>query len=247
MKISVIMVDGSYREQIYTAKYLSEQNFPNEEYELLWIDNFNNPHKELAKLPKVKVTCLNRNPPQALAFCFNEGIRQAQGELLIIPDADMVIPDKDFLSKVWELHQPNDKAVYYFYRYNEPSAGLLKSFELDELDKVCLCTNERNYGTCLSVRKKWLVAIGMYDEYSAFFGVAHAHGKDLAKRFENFGLSIYWDKKIKLYHPWHTMSGMAAPPRCLGYVNHRAQSGQWKSSQMLLEESLKEYKRVHIT
>jgi len=236
MKISVIMVDGGYREQIYTTRYLSDQNFSDDEYELLWIDNFNMPHKELTSLSKVKVTCLDRKRPQALAFCFNEGIRQAQGELLVIPDADMIIPDKNFLTRVWELHQQDEKIVYYFYRYNEPYPKKLQSYDLDELNRVCRCTNMRNYGTCLSVRRKWMLEVGMYDEHPAFFGIANAHGKDLATRFKNYGLSINWDEYTKLYHPWHTLSGMGASPRSLQIVNKRAQTGQWKSSQLIIKE-----------
>jgi hypothetical protein len=63
--------------------------------------------------------------------------------------------------------------------------------------------NLQNFGGCLSVRKKYLLEINGYDEHFAFSTGFHANGTDINQRLKNLGLGTIWDKKLKLYHPWH--------------------------------------------
>jgi hypothetical protein len=60
-----------------------------------------------------------------------------------------------------------------------------------------------NFGACLTVRKKWLLAINGYEQHPIFGTGFHANGNDINTRFKNLGLPIMWHPGIRLYHPWH--------------------------------------------
>lgn len=210
MKISVIMIDGGFRENIYAAQYFSEQDFSPEEYEIIWVEYFDQPHKDLSNLSKVKVITLNKNDTYHSSYCFNKGIEEAKGEIIIIPDADQIVKP-DFLTKVFEIHQRCDDLVAYIYRYDEIRRGALENHSFEELDKKCILKNPTNYGGCLTVAKKWLLEINGYEMHPLFESGFHANGMDIYTRFKNLGLAIKWFKGLKLYHPWHDSTLIAAP------------------------------------
>ena len=66
--------------------------------------------------------------------------------------------------------------------------------------------NPYNYGGCLSVRRKWLMAINGYEEHPVFSSGFHANGLDIYTRLKNFGMAIMWSKDLRLYHPYHHLS-----------------------------------------
>lgn len=203
------MVDGGFREHIYSAKYFSQQDFPADDYEILWADYYDKPAADLAKYPKVRVLTLNRVGEYHSSYCFNEGIRTAAGEVLVIPDADQIVRP-GFLSRIWQVHSEYDRLVQYVYRYDEEKKNSLKSFDFDELERTCVLKNPSNYGGCLTVRKKWLVQINGYEQHPVFGSGFHANGLDIYTRFRNLGLAIGWDDQLKLYHPWHPNTYVAA-------------------------------------
>jgi glycosyltransferase involved in cell wall biosynthesis len=209
VKISVIMIDGGFRENIHAAKYFSEQNFDSKNYEILWVDYFEKPHKELKKLPKVKVISLNKTDEYHSSYCFNKGIEEAKGELIVIPDADQIF-NPDFLTKIWAEHQKCDELVSYVYRYDEIKQGILKDHSWSELESKCILKNTLNYGGCLAVRKKWLLEINGYEMHPIFESGFHANGLDIYTRFKNLGLAIKWNRVLKSYHPWHPYTLAAA-------------------------------------
>jgi hypothetical protein len=202
MKISVIMVDGGFRENIFGAEYFSKQAFPENEYEVIWVDYYNKPHRDLKKFPKVKIVTLNKNGEYHSSYCFNRGIQEAKGEVLVIPDADVIV-EKDFLSTVWQEHQKCEDLVMYIYRYNEPKEKHKLKIDTEHLKKVSLLTNPTNFGGCLTVRKKWLLHINGYDQHEVFSSGFHANGADIAARLKALGLHIMWHPELKLYHPYH--------------------------------------------
>lgn len=205
MKISVIMIDGGFRENVYGTKYFSEQDLAENEYEIIWVDYYDSPHKELVKYPKVNVVTLNRTDEYHSSYCFNKGIELAKGEVLVIPDADQIAMPS-FLRNIWEIHSKYDRLVNYVYRYDEIKKGSLKTFNYHELEKKCVLKNPTNYGGCLTVRRKWLVKINGYEMHPIFKSGFHANGRDLYTRFKNLGLAIQWDRRLKLFHPWHFLT-----------------------------------------
>lgn len=196
------MIDGGFRENIFGAKYFSEQTMPADEYEIIWVDYYDRPHKDLNKYSNIKVVTLNKTGEYHSSCCFNKGIELAHGTVLVIPDADQIVSE-NFLCNIWDIHKKYDMLVYYVHRYDEIGKGRLNSLRLNELDKKCILKNPKNYGACLTVRKKWILKINGYEMHPIFSGWFHANGLDIYTRFVNFGLAVQWDMKLKLYHPWH--------------------------------------------
>ena len=98
------MVDGGFRENIFSAEYFSKQDFPDDQYEIIWVDFFNAPHQLLSTYPRIKVSTLKKSGTYHSSYCFNEAIKQSTGEIIVIPDADQIVKP-DFLSKVWDCFQ----------------------------------------------------------------------------------------------------------------------------------------------
>jgi len=211
MKISVVLIDGEFRGNTYAAEYCSRQDFPEDEYEIIWAEFYRNVPTTVKNQRKVKIITLEH--PQGTtyhsSYCFNAGIAAAKGELVVIPDADQIVPP-DFLRKLWELHSEYERLVVYPYRYDEIREGALSSLSFEELEKKCVLKNRLNYGGCLSVRKKWLLEINGYEQHKIFSGGFHANGLDVYTRFKNYGLAIMWAPHIRMYHPWHVFSLAAA-------------------------------------
>lgn len=209
MKISVIMVDGGFRENIHSARYFSLQDFPAHDYEILWVEYYHKPAPALAEYSKVRAVTLNRTGEYHSSYCFNEGIQLARGEVLVIPDADQIVKP-GFLSRIWQVHSQYDPLALYVYRYDEEKRNPLKGHAFDELEEKCVLKNPSNYGGCLSVRKKWLMQINGYEMHPVFASGFHANGLDIYTRLTNLGLAVRWDETLKLFHPLHPSTYIAA-------------------------------------
>ena len=212
--LSVIMIDGGFREKFHLVDYLNNsQTLQRDEYELIWVEFYSDVKEELKKKPNLKIITLNnsKDTPYHASYCFNEGIRQSKGEILVIIDADQVVPPI-FLECIKREHEKCDELVMYMQRWDEMEKDHhpVKSYELKYLQSVCKFINPINYGGCLTVRKKWLLTINGYEQDPLFSGL-HANGKDCYTRFKNLGLHIKWHPTVKTYHPWHP-GGLASSP-----------------------------------
>ena len=205
MKISVVMIDGQFREHTYGAEYFSRQDFPEGEFEVIWVEFYSTVPDAVRAQTTVKVITLD-NPDDKTyhaSYCFNAGIAAATGELIVIPDADQIVKP-DFLGKLYAIHSAYDRLVVYAYRYDEVEQGHLNSLDFEELEEKCVLKNPLNYGGCMSVRKKWLIEINGYEQHKMMETGFHANGLDLYTRFKNYGLAIMWATDTKLFHPWQT-------------------------------------------
>jgi len=204
--ISVIMIDGLFRESFHAVDFFATQTLPPDNFELLWVEYYDkiNPKlkKTLAPHDHFRSVMLGREGVYHSSYCFNAGIRESRGDLLVIPDADVVV-EKTFLEEVWKEHQANEKLVMYIHRYNEPHGEHDPEPNLDRLKIKCRLTNPANYGGCLTVRKKWLLEINGYEQHPVFATGDHANGRDVYTRLKNLGLHVQWHPELKLYHPWH--------------------------------------------
>jgi len=196
------MIDGGFRENVFAAKYFSRQDFPEKDYEIIWVDYFDQIHPEILSIPKVKTIPLGNTGIYHSSHCFNRGIKVARGEIIVIPDADLIVAP-DFLERVWDLHQQYEKLVVYGYRYDEVKEGILESHDFKELEEKCVLKNPLNFGGCMTVRKKWLLQMNGYEQHDVFRTGFHANGKLMSSRFKNMGLAIQWEPSLRLYHPWH--------------------------------------------
>jgi len=238
MKISVIMVDGGFRPNNYGAKYFSMQDFPENDFEIIWVEYYHDILDSVTQFPKVKTISLEKNGEYHSSFCFNRGIMVAKGEILVIPDADQIV-ENDFLSKVWRLHQSYEKLAIYGYRYDEPEQGCLSEHSIKECKEKCVLKNPNNFGGCLTVRRKWLLAINGYEQHPIFRSGFQANGLDISARFKNYGLAIQWEPDLRLYHPWHHLT--LAPSKYYG-PQHRVIDWRRKNMSYLpfcgIDESL---------
>jgi hypothetical protein len=208
MRISVIMVDGQFREHTYGAEYFGRQDHP--DFEVLWVEFHSQVSPQIRDQKNVRVITLGHPPGRTYhsSLCFNRGIVEATGELLVIPDADQIVRP-DFLTRIEAIHAQHDRLVVYAYRHDEVERGALANLEFEELERKCLLKNPINYGGCLTVRKKWLLEINGYEQHPIFESGFHANGLDVYTRFKNLGLAIQWTRDVKLFHPWHanTLAG----------------------------------------
>jgi hypothetical protein len=200
------MVDGSFRESFHSIDFFGKQDIPPEHYELLWVEYYDAVKPELAEriaeYPNFRIITLDRDGIYHSSYCFNGGIAAARGQVVVLPDADVVVEDS-FLRRVWEDHQANDKLVMYIYRYDEPEKEHLPEVQMDHLRRVCVLRNPANYGGCLTVRKRWLLSINGYEQHPIFSSGFHANGRDVYTRLKNLGLHVKWHPDLRLYHPWH--------------------------------------------
>lgn len=217
-KISVVMVDGSFRERYDSIDFLARQDFPAEDYELIWVEHYGVVSTDLqhridcarAAQRGFRTIVLGRGGVYHSSYCFNRGIREARGELVVIPDAD-VIAEPDFLRRVWEDHRASDRLVTYYHRYNEPEHQRHDTVDINHLREVCELTNPSNHGACVAVRRKWLVEINGYEQSPIFATGFHANDKDIYARLCNLGLMVRWNPDVRLWHPWHAMTGEVTP------------------------------------
>ncbi len=217
-RISIVMVDGSFRERYDSIDFMAKQDFPAEDYELIWVEYFAQIRPDLQR--RIDAACSNGRNFQAVAldrqghyhssYCFNHGIAQAKGELVVIPDAD-VIAEPGFLRSVWEDHQASDRLVTYYHRYNEPVEKCGRGVSLDHLREVCELTNPSNHGACIATRRHWLTEINGYEQSPIFATGFHANDKDVYARLCSLGLMVKWNPSVKLFHPWHAMTGELTP------------------------------------
>jgi hypothetical protein len=204
--ISIIMIDGSFRERFHAVKYLSQQTLLPSAYEIIWVEYYNQLHPELATLmaqsTNTQTICLNRTGEYHSSYCFNAGIMAAQGELILIPDADVVVKP-DFLGKLWALHQTNEHLVTYCYRFNEPHGKHQPEISINHLAQVAVLTHPSNWGGCVGARKKWFLEVNGYEQHPLFATGDHGNDFDIYTRFKNLGLHVCWPRDPVLYHPWH--------------------------------------------
>ncbi len=206
VKISVILVDGSFREQFYAVDSFGSQTLAPEEYEIIWVEYYKKVdpilREKIDRYPNARILTLDREGIYHSSFCFNAGIQAGQADVVFIPDADVIV-EKIFLEKAYKDHQENPKLVMYFFRKEEAHADHSGDLSLEHLKKVCRLSNPQNFGGCLSVRKSWLQQINGYEQHPLLSTGFHANGLEMYTRLKSLGLHVRWHPDLMLYHPWH--------------------------------------------
>ena len=84
--ISVIMVDGSFRERFHAIDFFDPQTFDN--FELLWVEYYDriSPllQRRAARCSRVRMLTLGREGTYHSSYCFNAGILASAADLLVI-------------------------------------------------------------------------------------------------------------------------------------------------------------------
>lgn len=202
------MWDGNFREFTHTITFFANQDFPKDDYELIWVDYYDSNSevkKMISQYSNFRLLTLNNLPSSLwhLGVCINEGVSNSHGDILVIPDGDIAV-EEDFLSYVWKEHQRNNNLALYFQRFDEPKhTSCTKSRKnVEYLKQNCELKNANNYGGCLTLRKKTFELIKGYETHSVFAGPGMSH-KETYTRLKNAGIDIRWAKEKKVYHPWH--------------------------------------------
>lgn len=204
VSVSIIMVDGGFRENLWTVHSWLDQTLDSSQFELIWVDYTDRKPPELQKYPNVKTICLNRNDePQQISRCFNEGIKQAKGEIIVLPDADVVC-EKSLLELILADVSDDPELVLYVLRLDQPEKLKVSAKDLESLKATCSIKHTFNYGGCTVVHKSSLIKMNGYEQLPFFAGY-HYNGGDNYIRFKNMGLKVKWHPTARVYHPWHTL------------------------------------------
>lgn len=215
--VSVICWDASFRENFDAVGCLLSQTVPKDRYELIFVEYYEEANPEVLALAEqhenMQMAALGNPHPgkeneHSIGACVNEGLRRARGDLIVIPDADVMF-EEDFLEEVVRQHERYEELALYFYRMDEPATDRPLPRTLRALKRVCELPNPGNYGGCLTVRKKWLVEINGYDEGPLFRGYSGVD-VDTASRLRSLGLAIRWHPRKFIYHGHHP--GARKPP-----------------------------------
>lgn len=212
IKISIIAYDGGFRERFFQIDSLSNQTLDNKYWEYIFVENFDQINPDLVDKFKKgdnayinhKFISLDREKSYNLSCCVNEGVRQSEGDLITVLDADIFL-EPNVLERVLEYHRDNKDSVYYVHRFDEPQPPILRNQDitLDKLKNRCELLNDSNYGAFFSLSKENYLKVGGYEEHPVFSGPNHAGGMDLRVRFENMGLNCEWADDLKTYHICH--------------------------------------------
>lgn len=227
--LSIVMVDGSFRENYYSIDFIEKQTLPNELYEILWVEYFSEINSSLYKkqkdLANLKVLSLGKSGVYHSSYCFNAGIIASKGEIIVIMDADLVV-EEDFLESIYIEHEKNRDLVLYIYRFNEPQNKHTNQVNIEYLREICELTNPLNHGGCSSARRNWFMEINGYEQHQIFGSGFHANGLDVSTRFKNLGLYIKWHPKVRIYHPWHPYTLIDHPNYItqIKVIDHRARN-----------------------
>lgn len=211
MKISVIAWDCSFREKFHTVDSFCTQDYPNTDFEFIWVDFYDNNNPELLKkieaYPNASLLNLkhSKDTNWHLGKCINAGVKAAKGELLVFPDGDIIV-HKDHLQVIEHQLQQHKDLVVYFRRWDElkQSHGT-QSYTQAYLEEHTKLLNATNYAGCFALHRSAFETINGYEENDVFAGPG-ANGKETYLRLRNAGFAIKWHDK-KIYHPWHPSTG----------------------------------------
>ncbi len=227
--ISVIMVDGGFRESFHAVDYFSRQTLEPGRYEIIWVEYTDRVAPQVQRRAGVRSFCLGRqDQPQVLGYAYNKGIAEARGAILVIPDGDVAC-EPDLLEQIEREHQQCEDLVLYVLRLDQPRDRWREHWDLDYLKATCSVKHTYNFGGCTTVRRKWLLQMNGYEQLPFFAGY-HYLGGDNYVRFKNMGLKIKWLPTHRVYHPWHTLP---APPKfnttCRQdeFISRRAAAWDW--------------------
>jgi len=201
-KVSVIIPTYNQKEILAkTLDYLILQDYPKEQYEIIVVDDGStDATQEMVKSkmrPKIGLRYLYQKQ-RGPHFARNLGIEKARGEIIIFVDSDIFTPP-NFISEHVTFHQKFGDVVV--------SGPTVRT---DRLDNVFGDINRRKVKkwlfdfsgpsfitSNLSVKRKFLIRVGGFDEEFTGFGW---HDWELGLRLKKLGLKAKGNINAVVYH-----------------------------------------------
>jgi hypothetical protein len=242
-KVSIVLLDWSCRESFHILDYLSEQNVPRDQYEIIWIEYYDRRASQIdqglenARLrgrPPVVDQWFIMDTPSNVYYhkhlMYNVGIVRSRGEIIVVCDSDAMVKNTFVETIVRSFEEEPSLALHLdevrnndkrFYPFNYPSVdevigeGAINwhNGKTTGLWDTEDTLHTRNYGACLAARRQHLIDIGGADEHIDYLG--HICGPyDMTFRLINFGAKEVWHPEEFLYHVWHP--GQAGDNNYLG-------------------------------
>jgi glycosyltransferase involved in cell wall biosynthesis len=186
---------------------------------------------EVARLEGARCFTLGRDDkPEISAYAYNEGIRQARGDIIVLPDADVACTP-DLLETIKKELTEDPELVLYALRLNQREDDFKPEPDIDYLRKTCTLNHTFNFGGCTAVRREWLLKMNGYEQLPFFAGY-HYNGGDNYLRFKNMGLKIRWHPTQRVYHPWHMLppqTQFSTAQQQEEFLRYRAASWDWQA------------------
>lgn len=202
--VSVIMVDGGFRENFEPLSTWTDQSLPPEDYELIWVEYTDRVAPPVEATGRFRTFAMGlTDRPQVLPRAYNEGIRRARADILVIPDAD-VYCEHDLLETVAGELTEDPREVLYVLRLDQPKSRYSGGQGFEEVRRTCSIRRTQNFGGCVALRRERIMEMNGYEELPIFAGY-HQSGFDNYIRFKNMGLKIRWHPGQRVYHPWHAI------------------------------------------
>jgi hypothetical protein len=222
-KVSFVLVDWSVRESFHLLHYLTWQDIPRDEFEIIVVEYYSARSAAVDRFESdVDVWLLLQIPEHCYYhkhLMYNVGIAVARGEIVVCCDSDAMVRD-GFVRCLLGEFRGDSRIALHFDEFRNVRRDLypfcFPSFE-EVVGRGCINhvsgqtigladpadpLHERNYGACLAARRADLLAIGGADEHIDYLG--HICGPyDMTFRLANSGLREVWHPREFLYHTWH--------------------------------------------
>lgn len=208
-RLSIILLDWGCRERFTTLDWLRQQDVPNDQYELIWVEVYDRVVDEVMMKADIVITC-GQQGIYHKHIGYNAGLLHARGELVCVCDSDAVFPP-DFVRCVFRSFQMEDggSAVPLVLMHYEWRTSLLYPDGLTDTETLKdharwqwwpLIVNE---GACMTVRRADAIRFGGFDEHPSYRGYM-CGPYDLGWRLINAGFPELWhDQSVALWHFAH--------------------------------------------
>lgn len=208
-RLSIILLDWGCRERFTTLDWLQQQDVPNDQYELIWVEVYDRVVDEVMMKANIVITC-GQQGIYHKHIGYNAGLLHARGELVCVCDSDAVFPP-NFVRCVFRSFQMEDggSAVPLVLMHYEWRTSLLYPDGLTDTETLKdharwqwwpLIVNE---GACMTVRRADAIRFGGFDEHPSYRGYM-CGPYDLGWRLINAGLPELWhDPSVALWHFAH--------------------------------------------
>jgi hypothetical protein len=215
MQHSIISWDSSYRDFFHLIDALAAQNYPQEEYELIYVEQRSQKHaneyataegvkslseraEEVQEELDITVEYLSDSidKPYHLGKCVNRGLDLAEGTYISVMDGDQLLPPT-FLRALDKFHQDGDQIANIVRRMAVEPVGVSKKnwkrADIDYSECLNLCKQRDepipdwvgNKGPMISTHQSAWEAVNGYSTHKIWSTGLSRLGQDVTARLEN--------------------------------------------------------------